>query len=62
MVQVNDTRVGAEADLESVWEFIRVNLPGVKVAVRDMDAFMHLLRIRDGHESRAEDVEIISRE
>ena len=32
--------------------------PKVKLAVRDMDAFMHLIRIRDGLESATDVVDI----
>lgn len=36
--------------------------PRVKLAVRDMDAFMHLIRIRDGLESVTDSVIDISNE
>jgi hypothetical protein len=60
--QVNKVTVTADMTLEEVEEMMRApfqaaggaeaeKAPKVKLAVRDMDTFMHLIRIRDGQES-----------
>jgi hypothetical protein len=61
ILQVNKVTVTPDMSLEVVEEMMRSSFvspsptdpqpPKVKLAVRDMDAFMHLIRIRDGQES-----------
>lgn len=55
IMQVNGAKVAAEASVEEVQAMLRAAPEPAqqltKVAVRDMDAFMHLIRIRDGKEN-----------
>jgi hypothetical protein len=59
---VNKVTITGDTTLEEVDEMMRAPFqtsggaeaeaaPKVKLAVRDMDSFMHLIRIRDGQES-----------
>lgn len=58
--QVNQTKVTPDTASEEVTEMITNSATPLKIAVRDMDAFMHLIRIRDGKESASEVEELTS--
>lgn len=57
---MNRDKIDASVSVEQVLEKIRSGLPGVKVAIRDMDAFIHLIRLRDGQESLSTDVQVVN--
>lgn len=68
IIQVNRVPVTSEATPDDVEAMMSAPFhapaveggkpPKVKLAVRDMDAFMHLIRIRDGLESVSEVVDM----
>ena len=58
ILQANKQSVLADPQnqtLDSVYELMSSVTP-IKLAIRDMDSFMHLLRIRDQQESLEHDV------
>ena len=55
LLRVNKMNITSTMAVKEVMEIITDGLPA-QVAVRDMDSFMHLIRLRDGIESLEKNV------
>ena len=57
LLQINSTRIEQTATPEDCFRLMTEAPPPVKVYIRDMDLFMHLIRLRDGEERLEDTVE-----